>query len=94
MSRPDPIPRRAGPHRPTARAPAHRLADLIAGAPVLPTAGPLNSWLATVGIALTAVYATGVVARPARCRARLGPDSLPAALVFGLGIAALFVVAH
>ena len=69
-------------------------ADLIAGAPVLPTAGPLNSWLATMGIALTAVYATGLVARPARCRARLGPDSLLAVVVFALGVAGLFVLAH
>ena len=52
------------------------VADIIAGAPVLPTAGTLNSWLAALGIALTAVYSVGVVARPARCRARLGPDSI------------------
>ena len=35
------------------------LADLIAGTPVLPTAGRLNSWLASLGVALTAIYATG-----------------------------------
>ena len=49
------------------------LADLIAGSPVLPTAGRLNSWLASLGVALTAVYAIGVVGRPYRCIARLGP---------------------
>jgi cation:H+ antiporter len=38
------------------------LADLIAGTPVLPTAGRLYSWLASLGVALTAVYAMGVVA--------------------------------
>ena len=37
------------------------LADLIAGTPVLPTAGRLNSWLASLGVALTAIYAIGVV---------------------------------
>lgn len=63
------------------------LADLIAGAPVLPTAGKLNGWLASLGVALTAIYATGVIARPSRCRARLGPDSLLAIVVFGIGIA-------
>ena len=68
------------------------LADLIAGAPVLPTAGRLNSWLASVGVALTAVYAIGVIARPLRCRARLGPDSILALVVFGLGIGGLFVL--
>lgn len=65
------------------------LADLVAGAPVLPTAGIQNSWLAALGVALTAVYAIGVVARPQRCRLRLGPDSLLALVVFALGIAGL-----
>jgi cation:H+ antiporter len=49
------------------------LADLVAGAPVLPTAGRLNAWLAALGIALTAIYLFGMVARPARARGRLGP---------------------
>jgi cation:H+ antiporter len=70
------------------------VADLVAGAPVLPAAGDLNSWLAAVGIALTAVYAVGVIARPQRCRARLGPDSILAVVLFALGIAGLFVVSH
>lgn len=68
------------------------LADLIAGAPVLPSAGRLNSWVAALGIALTAVYAIGVVARPERCRWRLGPDSILALVVFALGIGGLFVL--
>jgi cation:H+ antiporter len=70
------------------------LADLIAGAPVLPTAGRLNSWLASLGVALTAIYAMGVVARPQRCRWRLGPDSILALVIFGLGVAGLFVLPH
>jgi len=70
------------------------LADLIAGAPVLPSAGRLNSWLASLGVALTAVYAIGVVGRPERCHARLGPDSILALAVFGLGVAGLFVLPH
>jgi hypothetical protein len=60
------------------------LADLVAGAPVLPTAGTLNGWLAALGIALTAVYAIGVVARPQRCLVRLGPDSILALVLFRL----------
>jgi cation:H+ antiporter len=68
------------------------LADLIAGAPVLPSAGRLNSWLASLGVALTAVYAIGVVGRPYRCIARLGPDSLAAIVIFALGIAGLLVL--
>ena len=70
------------------------LADLVAGAPVLPTAGRLNSWLAALGVALSAVYAIGVVARPMRTYARLGPDSLVAIVLFGIGIAGLFVLPH
>jgi cation:H+ antiporter len=68
------------------------LADLIAGRPVLPQAGRLNSWLASLGVALTAIYAVGVVARPQRCRLRMGPDSLLAVLVFAVGIIGLTVL--
>lgn len=70
------------------------LADLVAGSPVLPAAGTLNSWLASLGVALTVVYAVGVVARPSRCRLRLGPDSIVALSLFALGIAGLFVLPH
>jgi cation:H+ antiporter len=68
------------------------LADLVAGRPVLPTAGRLNSWLASLGVALTAVYAIGLVSRPARCRWRLGPDSILACVIFALGIVGLVVL--
>jgi cation:H+ antiporter len=70
------------------------LADVVAGSPVLPTAGRLNSWLASLGVGLTAVYSIGVVARPNRCHARLGPDSILALVVFALGVAGLFVLPH
>lgn len=70
------------------------VADLVAGAPVLPTAGALNAWLASLGVALTAIYAMGVVARPLRCHARLGPDSILAVMIFTVGIAGLFFVPH
>jgi cation:H+ antiporter len=68
------------------------LADVLAGRPVLPSAGAQNSWLAALGIALTCIYAMGVVARPTRCRARLGPDSIAATALFVVGIAGLFDV--
>jgi cation:H+ antiporter len=68
------------------------VADLVAGKPVLQSAGTLNAWLAALGVALTAIYGFGVISRPNRCRARLGPDSLLALAVFGLGIAGLFFV--
>ena len=70
------------------------LADLVAGSPVLPTTGRLNSWLASLGVSLTAIYAIGVVGRPYRCFARLGPDSLLALVVFVLGVAGMFVLPH
>jgi cation:H+ antiporter len=70
------------------------VADLVAGKPVLPSAGHLNAWLAALGVALTAVYGFGVIGRPLHCRFRLGPDSLLALVVFGLGVAGLFVVPH
>lgn len=68
------------------------VADLVAGAPVLPTAGRLNAWLAALGIALTSIYSIGIVARPNRAHGRLGPDSILALVVFALGIAGLFVL--
>jgi cation:H+ antiporter len=70
------------------------LADLVAGSPVLPTSGALNAWLASLGVALTAIYAMGVIIRPLRCHARLGPDSILALVVFAVGIAGLFVIPH
>jgi cation:H+ antiporter len=70
------------------------VADLVAGKPVLPSSGNLNAWLAALGVALTAVYGFGVIGRPQHTHWRLGPDSLLALAVFGLGVAGLFVVPH
>jgi cation:H+ antiporter len=70
------------------------LADLVAGKPVLPTAGDLNAWLAVLGIALTTIYAAGVVIRHQGCVLRLGRDSIAALVLFGLGIAGLFQIPH
>jgi len=70
------------------------VADLIAMQPVLPTAGDLNAWLAVLGIALTVIYAYGVIMRHEGCFLRLGRDSLIAIAVFGLGLAGLFTIPH
>jgi cation:H+ antiporter len=70
------------------------VADLIAGKAVLPTAGNINAWLAVLGIALTAIYAFGVIMRHESCLARLGRDSILAILIFAIGIAGLFVIPH
>ena len=68
------------------------VADLIAGAPVLPSAGRLNGWLASLGVALTAIYVSGVVVRPQSRHARLGLDSITVLLVFALGTAGLLAL--
>ncbi len=65
------------------------VADLVAGRPVLPTAGILNSWLGGLGIVLTVIYVIGVVARPNRCLLRLGVDSILVVIVFALGVIGL-----
>ena len=70
------------------------VADLVAGKPVLPSSGHLNAWLAALGVALTAIYGFGVIGRPQHTHWRLGPDSLLALALFGLGVAGLFVVPH
>ena len=70
------------------------LADLVAMKPVLPTAGKENAWLGALGIALTVPFAAACISRPQRCRLRLGPDSLVALVLFGLGIAGLVAVSH
>jgi cation:H+ antiporter len=68
------------------------VADLVAGKPVLPSAGNLNAWLGALGVALTAVYGFGVIGRPMHTHFRLGPDSLLALALFAFGIAGLFFV--
>ncbi|HJQ73238.1 MAG TPA: hypothetical protein VJ814_00010 [Gaiellaceae bacterium] len=70
------------------------VADLVAAKPVLPSSGDLNAWLAALGVALTAIYGFGVISRPMHTHFRLGPDSLLALALFGLGIAGLFFVPH
>jgi cation:H+ antiporter len=68
------------------------VADAVARAPVLPTAGILNSWLAALGVALTAIYAVGVIVRPRRCWLRLGADSILAVVLFAVGIVGLIAL--
>jgi len=70
------------------------VADLVAGHPVLPTAGRLDGWLAGLGIAVTIVFTFGVIVRPRRCFGRLGIDSIVATVVFALGVAGMFALPH
>jgi len=68
------------------------VADLVAGTPALPTAAPTDLWMAGLGVALTVVYAVGLVFRPQRQFGVLGPDSIVALGVYGLGIVGLLVI--
>ena len=68
------------------------LADAIAAKPVLAQAGTLNSWLAALSIALTAVYAMGLIVRAER-PTRLGPDSMLALAIYTVGIVGLIHLA-
>ncbi len=61
----------------------------LAGRPVPPTAGILNSWLGGLGVLLTVIYLIGVIVRPKRCLLRLGIDSILVVIVFALGVIGL-----
>ena len=69
------------------------LATLIAGRPVLPQARNTDIYLTGLGILLTAVYIFGLIFRPRRPVARMGPDSLAVLGLYGLGIAGLIAIA-
>ena len=56
--------------------------------------GNENGWLAAVGILLTALYASSVVARPKKRYLRMGIDSVVAILAFAVSIAGLIVISH
>jgi cation:H+ antiporter len=69
------------------------VADLVAAKPVLPTVGAANAWLGALGLALTVMYVGGVIVRPSR-PSRIGPDSILAIVIYGVGILGLFQVAQ
>jgi cation:H+ antiporter len=69
------------------------LAVLISGKTVLPQAQATDIYLTALAILLTVVYLLGLLFRPKRRIARMGTDSLIVLVLYGLGIAGLFVVA-
>ena len=69
------------------------VATLISGRPVLPQAHDTDIYLTGLGILLTAVYVFGLLFRPRRAVARMGPDSLVVLILYGLGIAGLVAIA-
>jgi cation:H+ antiporter len=68
------------------------LADLLAGKPVLQTVSATSGWLGGIGVLVTAVYVGGLVMRPRRKRAGIGPDSWLVLILYVLGITALIRV--
>jgi cation:H+ antiporter len=64
-------------------------ATLIAGRAVLPAAGRSDIYLTALGGALTIVYIAGLIFRPKRQYARLGPDSIVVLVLYVVGIAGL-----
>ncbi len=70
------------------------LADLCAGKPVLQTVDTSSTWLAGIGVIMTALYAVGLIGRPRKKLAKLGPDSWLVLLAYGFGIAGLLRIAQ
>jgi cation:H+ antiporter len=68
-------------------------ATLIAGSAVLPAAGRSDIYLTALGALLTIVYMAGLVFRPSRNRARMGPDSIAVLVIYALGIVGLAALA-
>jgi cation:H+ antiporter len=69
------------------------VASLIGGTAVIPQAHDTDIYLTGLGILLTVVYIFGLIFRPRRRIARMGPDSLAVLVLYGLGIAGLVAIA-
>ena len=69
-------------------------ATLISGSAVLPQAHSSDVYLTALGILLTIVYMAGLMFRPQRQWARLGPDSIAVVALYTLGIVGLAFVAQ
>jgi cation:H+ antiporter len=69
------------------------VATLVSGDSVLPNAHRTDIYLTALGIVLTLTYMTGLLFRPRRQWARLGPDSIVAIAVYVVGIVGLAAIA-
>jgi cation:H+ antiporter len=69
-------------------------ATVISGSAVLPQAERTDIYLTALAIVLTLIYAAGLLFRPKRRVARMGVDSLAVLVVYALGVAGLFAIAH
>ncbi len=68
------------------------LADIIGGRPTLASANPTDILMIGLGVLLTGIYIAGLIIRPTRRWARLGPDSIAALVVYALGILGLIAI--
>jgi cation:H+ antiporter len=68
------------------------VADLVAGTPALVQTQASDLWMVGLGVLLTSVYAAGILLRPGRRFARLGPDSWAVLALYALGIGGLVLV--
>jgi cation:H+ antiporter len=69
-------------------------ATLISGSAVLPQAHASDVYLTALAILLTVIYMGGLLFRPKRQWARLGPDSLAVVILYALGVVGLAFVTH
>ena len=65
------------------------LADILAGAPVLPQASAESLWLGGLGALVTGIMIYGLLMRPPRKIAGIGPDSLLVLLSYIVGVVLL-----
>jgi cation:H+ antiporter len=69
------------------------LATLLSGSAAIPQAQNTDVYLTALAILLTVVYAVGLIFRPARRIARMGPDSLAVLVLYAIGIVGLVTIA-
>ena len=69
-------------------------AGLIVGRPVLPQAQNTDIYLTGLGILLTCVYIAGLILRPRRSIAGMGPDSLAVLVLYAVGVVGLVAIAR
>ncbi|MCX2712817.1 sodium:calcium antiporter [Mycolicibacterium sp. J2] len=70
------------------------MATVISGHAVLPQAQHTDIYLTALAMVLTLIYAVGLIFRPNRRIARMGVDSLTVLVVYAIGVAGLFAIAH
>ncbi len=69
------------------------LADILAGKPVLTSVSNDSMWLGGTGLAVTAIFAMGLLFRPRRKVLGLGPDAWFVLVAYVLGIWGLLFIA-